>query len=205
MKTGWIVNLQFGISLHEKDLYLLEQVQLFFGGIGSINPHGKNKVQYRISSIKEIQVIIQHFYRFPLITQKWSDYQLFKSAFKIVKYKEHLTLDGLTKIVCIKASMNLGLPDNLIRAFPNIIPRVRSTAPSIKTIDPNWLAGFVSAEGNFFINIINSKNKIGKQVILMFSISQHSRDANLLRAICDFLGCGEYYPRTNRDEGNYSH
>jgi hypothetical protein len=38
----------------------------------------------------------------------------------------------------------------------------------------------------------------------MFSISQHSRDADLLRAICDFLGCGGYYPRINRDEGNFT-
>ena len=30
MKTGWIVNLQFGISLHEKDLHILELIQLFF-------------------------------------------------------------------------------------------------------------------------------------------------------------------------------
>jgi hypothetical protein len=91
MKTGWIVNLQFGISLHEKDLHILELIQLFFGGIGTINPHGKNKIQYRVSSIKELQVIIQHFDSFPLITQKWSDFQLFKSAFELVKYKEHLT------------------------------------------------------------------------------------------------------------------
>lgn len=38
----------------------------------------------------------------------------------------------------------------------------------------------------------------------MFSISQHSRDGDLLRAICDYLGCGGYYPRINRDEGNYT-
>lgn len=62
----------------------------------------------------------------------------------------------------------------------------------------------MSAEGNFFINIINSKTKVGKQVVLMFSISQHSRDASLLRAICDLLGCGNYYARSNRDEGNFT-
>jgi len=59
-------------------------------------------------------------------------------------------------------------------------------------------------EGNFFINVINSKTKVGKQVVLMFSISQHSRDASLLHAICDFLGCGDYYARTNREEGNFT-
>jgi len=118
MKTGWIVNLQFGISLHKKDLNILELIQTFFGGVGTITSHGKTKVQYRVSSIKELQVIIQHFDNFPLITQKWSDFQLFKSAFELVKYKEHLTSEGLIKIVCIKASMNLGLPVDLSRAFP---------------------------------------------------------------------------------------
>jgi hypothetical protein len=38
----------------------------------------------------------------------------------------------------------------------------------------------------------------------MFSISQHSRDASLLRSICDLLGCGVYYPRSNREEGNFT-
>jgi hypothetical protein len=55
----------------------------------------------------------------------------------LVKYKEHLTLEGLIKIVCIKASMNLGLPDYLSRAFPNIIPKDRPVAQIIKFIDPN--------------------------------------------------------------------
>lgn len=106
------------ISLHKKDLNILELIQTFFGGVGTITSHGKTKVQYRVSSIKELQVIIQHFDNFPLITQKWSDFQLFKSAFELVKYKEHLTSEGLIKIVCIKASMNLGLPIDLSRAFP---------------------------------------------------------------------------------------
>lgn len=32
MKTGWIVSLQFGICLHKKDLYILQLIQIFFGG-----------------------------------------------------------------------------------------------------------------------------------------------------------------------------
>ena len=48
MKTGLIVNLQFGISLHKKDLYVLELIQTFFGGVGTITSHEKTKVQYRV-------------------------------------------------------------------------------------------------------------------------------------------------------------
>jgi hypothetical protein len=66
------------------------------------------------------------------------------------------------------------------------------------------LSGFVSAEGNFFVNLINSKTKVRKQVILIFSVTQHSRDADLLRSFFDLLGCGKYYPSSTRNEGNYS-
>ena len=38
----------------------------------------------------------------------------------------------------------------------------------------------------------------------MFSISQHSRDADLLRYFIDFFACGGYYPRSNRNEGNFT-
>nr|UYR51035.1 hypothetical protein [Morchella crassipes] len=96
--------------------------------------------------------------------------------------------------------------DDLKSAFPELIPVARPLIQNKKKKikDPNWLAGFVSGEGNFFINIINSKTKVGRQVVLMFSISQHSRDADLLRDFCDFFDCGSYYPRSNRNEGNFT-
>jgi len=119
MNTGWIVNLQFGIKLHKKDRYLLESIQAFFMGIGSISSHGKDAVQFRVSSIKDLQVIVDHFNNFPLITHKWSDFQLFKAAFELVKCKRHLTLEGLIDIVSIKATMNLGLSEELEIAFPS--------------------------------------------------------------------------------------
>jgi hypothetical protein len=49
---------------------LLELIQTFFRGVGSINTHGEQKFQYRISAIKDLQVVIEHFDNFPLITQK---------------------------------------------------------------------------------------------------------------------------------------
>jgi len=35
----------------------------------------------------------------------------------------------------------------------------------------------------------------------MFNISQHSRDAELLQNICNYLECGKYYPSIKRKEG----
>ena len=97
MKTGWSLILHFGISLNKRDHHLLELIKEFFKGVGSISLDGKDRIRFRVSSIKDLQVIVDYFDNFPLITQKWSDFQLFKSAFELVKCKKHLTLDGLGK------------------------------------------------------------------------------------------------------------
>jgi hypothetical protein len=68
---------------------------------------------------------LAHFENYPLITQKWADYQLFKRAFDIIESKEHLTIEGLKKLVAIKASINSGLSDTLKAAFPDITPAAR--------------------------------------------------------------------------------
>lgn len=199
MKLGWTVYLQFGIRLHIKDNQLLNLIQGYFN-VGNITL-GKELCQYRVTSIKDLEIIINHFDNYPLITQKWSDYQLFKLVFDIVKNKNHLTQDGLNKIISIKSSMNWGLGNELKLAFPDINPITRPKVSNNLIQDPNWLSGFVNAEGNFTINIINSTTKIGKQVMLMFNISQHSRDAELLQNICNYLECGKYYQSLKRKEG----
>jgi len=43
----------------------------------------------------------------------------------LIKNQEHLTMEGISKIVAIKASMNIGLSDELKSAFPGIIPAQR--------------------------------------------------------------------------------
>ena len=87
-KTGWGVQLFFQICLHKKDKPLLEKFKEFFT-VGSITKHESKSVQYRISSIKHLQLIVDHFDKFSLITQKQADYELWKQVFYIVKNKEH--------------------------------------------------------------------------------------------------------------------
>ena len=60
-----------------------------------------------------MQIIISHFDEFPLITQKQADYMLWKSAYEILQNKEHLTEEGLRKILAIRASLNQGLTPEL--------------------------------------------------------------------------------------------
>jgi hypothetical protein len=65
----------------------------------------------RVFTIKDLTVIINHFDRYPLLSQKLADYELFKKAFYIIQNKEHLTMEGLNKLVAIRSSLNLGLSE----------------------------------------------------------------------------------------------
>lgn len=92
--------------------------------------------------------------------------------------KVHLTKEGLQlqQIINLKSSMNLGLSDVLKTNFIKTISIVRPIFFTKNIPDPNWLAGFVSGEGNFDITIhLSKRNKIGYQVQLRFRIGQHER------------------------------
>jgi hypothetical protein len=107
-------------------------------GVGSIYKHGKDSIQLRVQSIKELEVIVSHFDSYPLITQKRADYILFRQAFEIIKRKEHLTTEGLKKLVGIKVSLNLGLSDKIKKVFPDRGSQYfRSLITKPEICDPN--------------------------------------------------------------------
>ena len=60
-----------------KKIALLENIQKYLG-IGKIYKQGLNIIQYRIQSIDELNLIVDHFDKYSLITQKCVDYELFK-------------------------------------------------------------------------------------------------------------------------------
>ena len=107
-------------------------------GIGKINfQHGHNSIQFRVYSLKELDAVINHFDQYPLITQKRADYLQLKEVLFLIKQKKHLTLEGLCKIVALKASMNLGLSEKLKEALPDVVTAERPIVELPQTIDPN--------------------------------------------------------------------
>jgi hypothetical protein len=137
LKVGFEVQLCFQITSHPKDRALLDSIRDYFGGIGSIHKEGSGCLQYRVSSNKDLNLIIKHFEKFPLITKKYADYLLFKSILEICNLKEHLTHEGINKIVNIRASMNKGLTEKLKEAFPDVIPVVRPEVKNQVIKDPH--------------------------------------------------------------------
>jgi hypothetical protein len=85
------------MGLHIKDLDLLIKLQQYLGGIGSIHLiQNRKMVNYSIDSIKDLNKLIIHLDKYPLITQKAADFLLFKQAVKLVNNKTHITVEGLS-------------------------------------------------------------------------------------------------------------
>lgn len=105
----------------------------------------------------------------------------------MVQKKEHLTLEGLQEIINLKASLNLGLSDVLKSAFPNINPVDRPRIENQIIPDPQWMAGFASGEGCFSVIYYKDRYKY-----LLFKVTQHIRDRQLMESFIDYFKCGYY-------------
>jgi len=69
IKRDWTVSTFFAIILPIEDLAILKQIK-YTWGIGKIFKHSKNAVQFKVFSVKELRVVIEHFDKYPLVTSK---------------------------------------------------------------------------------------------------------------------------------------
>ena len=125
--------------------------------------------------------VIPHFDKYPLKTKKHSDYLLFKKAVMIMKRREHLTIEGIKKIVNIRTSLNKEWETTTVlkTAFTNSIPFSILPVPLNNTkLHPQWVAGFTSSDGCFRISIRESKlykTVRRSPVTILFILTQHIR------------------------------
>ena len=197
LNVEWQVRLYFEIGLSNIDKALIEKIKKFFG-VGLINKDRSKWIKFSVKSLKDLLIIINHFDKYPLITRKYADFLIFKKVFQLIKNKEHLTKEGIEKVVALKASHNLGLSDKLKQAFHDVHPVARPIVIDQKIKNPHWLSGFTSGEGCFLVVVKKSPtNSIGFQVLLVFQLTQHSRDELLMKSLIEYLQCG--YITKNRE------
>jgi hypothetical protein len=186
----WRFSPYFSIHIHKKDLELLELIQKTLG-VGKVRKNSKTTVIFRVDTLKELQVIIDQFKKYPLVSAKYSDFLLFEQCYNLIKLKEHLTQAGLEKILTLKYNLNKGLPSELKSAFPNIVLVVRPEYKFNGIPNPFWISGFVSGDSTFSVSIEKSTNKLGKRVRLIFGTCLHIRDKDLL------IGMANYFKNLN--------
>lgn len=190
----WAVQAVFTINLHKKDIAILESIKNTLG-VGNIKIRSDSVVTYKVKSKKELQIIIDHFDKYPLATAKHSDYLLFKQCFEIINNGEHLTEEGLLKILGLKTFLNLGLSDKLKEAFPNIVPISRPEYIFKGIPNSWWVSGFVSGDGSFYLIVKNLNSKLNEKVyfkvVLNFKICLHIRDEEVIKGLLNYLNLSQ--------------
>ena len=94
-------------------------------GVGGVYTHVGEMYRYKVSSIKDIlNVIIPHFNKYPLVTQKRADFEIFKQIIEILS-KGPLNLSDLQEVVNLRAGLNKGLTPELKLAFPKTVVPTR--------------------------------------------------------------------------------
>jgi NADH-ubiquinone oxidoreductase chain 4 len=144
-------SLFFKIGVHVKDIIILQRIQKFFVGVGKIYVHKDSMAFYNVSSIKDLAVIIEHFTKYPLLSFKSSDFNLFKLAYILISEKKHTSEEGFNKLLSIKAAINKGFSEELKKNFP----------------DPKYIKIYILISILFFFY-----SKIKKKDILFFFYSK---------------------------------
>lgn len=191
-RLNWRVKPIFTIGLHNKDLALLNKIKYYLGAGSVINYTSTSKAVFSVESFQDLDIIINHFDKYPLVSAKKNDYLIFKQCFELIREGEHLNEKGLLKIISLKHSLNLGLPENLIEAFKDKIDNITKMkkSPFVFTgiPDPYWLSGFTSGDGSFNLKLGKSNfTSIGFRVQLRFGIGLHIRELELIKGIASYL------------------
>ena len=108
-KLGLAVQLVFKLTQHSRDILLLKGIVNFFN-CGRVELR-KNKqgCDFTVNSLSAFEdIIIPFFLKYPLLGSKLLNFKDFIKVFKIIKAKEHLTKEGMSKIKEIKSNMNKG-------------------------------------------------------------------------------------------------
>lgn len=192
-KIGYTVRLTYQVSVHHSEIELLYKLKSFFNNVGSIITT-ENYVSYRVTNFSDIiNVIMPHFKAYPLQSTKLIPYYLFCAVANIIENNGHLTLSGYREVLSYKAALKKGLNASIfkVKCFSDIIPFDVSSI-IIKNdlkLDPNYVSGFVAADGSFFISRPSPSSK-WPNYDATFSIAQDIRDLGLLNRIIEVLGCG---------------
>ena len=107
LKTKIEVRPSFAIGQNKRSLDLLQQIQKFFD-CGNIRFSKRDQIyKYEVRNIDELRKkIIPHFEKFPLMTIKCNDFQIFKQICEKVAQMKHLNPQHLKEIIELAFKMN---------------------------------------------------------------------------------------------------
>ena len=162
---------------------------------------------YEVSSLKSLNIIINHFENYPLETTKVIHFKLWTEIVKMMFNKEHLTKIGFIKILRIKSVFPKGLNENIKLIYPKIKPIIKPPfVQSMRMLNLYWISVFSQADSSFGLNCTRMvRNKLGWTFQPPFRVTQHERNLDVLKRMLLTLGCGGLVnPSIGRDRYTFS-
>ena len=203
---GWTIEPCFIITLHKKDIELLNKIQSFFG-VGTVYTVGNKEARYRVRSRLGLNVIISHFNRYSLQTTKAIHFSMFCRILNLINDRHHASAEGFLKLVSLINKLNNPLSQSLLDKLAplGILPDVdvelssRESSFINQDLDPWWISGFTTGEGSFTYFTRNRKKANGeivKDYTLAYEVGQRSDSIHVLDLIAKTLECGKVYSET---------
>jgi len=125
MTIGYQVLPEFRVVQHKKDIKLLYALKEFFN-CGVVRINHDDRYEVRIRNIEQLINIVNPFFdKYQLNTQKRFDFLKFKKIINLIDKNEHLTKDGLIKIVDIASQMNRQDKISAVKIKNDLLSRLR--------------------------------------------------------------------------------
>lgn len=119
-------------------------------GVGQVSVGAEGMAEYRLRDVKKIiQYIIPLFDKYPLLTSKYYNYDLFKQAAFIITDNSISTEEKQFFFNKLKSKVK---PDNYISpAWKVVNNNVNCLASAQTVMTKSWLVGFTEIEGSFYL------------------------------------------------------
>ena len=133
-KLGWKTSLTFNVSQKgSKSLILLKNTF----NCGYVRKRWDNLHYFEIVEFEKIILrVIPFFDKFNLRSEKEKDFQIFKQVAYLMKNGEHLTMNGIVKILELREPMNYGGKNRRLK-IQEIIASLKGSSETIRQT-PIW-------------------------------------------------------------------
>ena len=113
MTLGYQVLPEFRIVQHKRDLQILKRIGKDLN-VGVVRNNHGDRYELRVRDLQELNVVVNFFEKYPLMTKKRRDFELFKKIIFLMNKKEHLKPEGIKLICEIASGMNRQVAKSIV-------------------------------------------------------------------------------------------
>ena len=181
--------------MSNRDSALLKEIKSFYK-VGNYK-ESEDFCYYDVNSIKDLEIIMEHFYLYPLQSSKRNMFYIFVILINLIKNKEHLTTNGFMLSLAYIDILNKNINKNVLYEIMKIygplptlfLPPV-SIVNNLQIPNPWWIIGFIEGESSFTFfkrKLTTSSGLLKLDYTFVFEVSQKTEDIYLLEAIKNFF------------------